>query len=273
MGALEDARHALFKGLEGDPQHTASRINYIRVQLTLKEFEDALSNSHQLREQNPEDIRSYILLGDSYQGLGKTALAEAEYRRGLAIQYDYRLLLGQYTSLTNLGQHRQAENLLKAHLKNDRQATRTEVAELLVDHFIAQRDFEQAKVYLDTLPKNSSDPIQLNNTAFVHGELGLPDALEYAERAYQLSPEDPNINDTLGWLLVKQNSPEQGLKYLRQAVTRQSGDPDIRYHLAAALAITGREAESQHELNQLLDLNETFSSRPQAEQLLKKLTN
>jgi Flp pilus assembly protein TadD len=93
-----------------------------------------------------------------------------------------------------------------------------------------------------------------------------------ARRAQQLAPDVPQINDTLGWILVENGEAEAALPYLREAVARQSDDPSLRYHLAVALHRLGRDVESAQELQiavQQYDVD--FAERSEAESLLDRL--
>ncbi len=53
------------------------------------------------------------------------------------------------------------------------------------------------------------------------------------------------VIDTLGWALFQNGQTERALQLLRDARLRQPGNPDIRYHLAAVLAHTGRKTEAR----------------------------
>ena len=101
---------------------------------------------------------------------------------------------------------------------------------------------------------------------------GDPRALETAEKAYELSPKDPLIADTLGWTLVSKGRPQDGLRYLREAQSRRAGLPDIGYHLALALHALDRDAEARRELERALGSGRDFPDRAAAEDLLRKLS-
>ncbi len=64
--------------------------------------------------------------------------------------------------------------------------------------------------------------------------------------------------DTLGWLLVEFGDTNRGLVLLQEAATRAPHIAEIRYHMAAALAKTGRRDEARKELERLLRADSAF---------------
>ena len=52
--------------------------------------------------------------------------------------------------------------------------------------------------------RDSDSASVLNNLAWVYSELGDDKALKIAKEAHALQPNDPAINDTVGWILVKE---------------------------------------------------------------------
>ena len=112
----------------------------------------------------------------------------------------------------------------------------------------------------------------LNNLAAVEDGMGNgAKALEHAQSAHSLSPNDPMVLDTLGWLLVRQGTVDIGLKHLREARVRAPGNPEIRYHLSAGLAKAGRKDEAKLELTRLLEESSVFPGAEDAKALLRQL--
>ena len=111
----------------------------------------------------------------------------------------------------------------------------------------------------------------LNNLAWLYQEENNPEGVKYAERAYQLVPNRPEVIDTLGWLLVQNGETNRGLVLLQEAATKAPHIPDIRYHMAAALEKAGRRDEARKELDRLLKSNKTFPERDKAEALREQL--
>jgi len=127
--------------------------------------------------------------------------------------------------------------------------------------------------YQDLLRGATDDPLILNNLANIMFQLGDPKALEMAEKAHRLAPQDAGIQDTLGWLLLQRGQVDAGLKQLREARLRAPRSPEIRYHLAVALAQAGRREEALSELSSLLQEKVAFDGAKDARALLEKLSS
>lgn len=76
----------------------------------------------------------------------------------------------------------------------------------------------------------------LNNMAWAQAEVGNTEkALQFAQRAIEVAPEDPSVMDTLGWLLHKSGSNKgRALDLLRRAAQKAPGNATIRAHLVEA---------------------------------------
>src|SRR4051812_46528956 len=90
----------------------------------------------------------------------------------------------------------------------------------------ARKDYRNAlQQYRKLLETDANDAWVLNNLAWVEGQVKEPKALEHAERANELAPNQPPIMDTLGVLLVERGDTARGLDLLQKAsaMAPQSG--------------------------------------------------
>jgi Tfp pilus assembly protein PilF len=147
----------------------------------------------------------------------------------------------------------------------------------LAEHYQVAGDRKQAVAqYEELVARAPRDPAAANNLAWLYYELGDARAESMARKASELAPENGAITDTLGWILVETNELDAGIELLRRAVEQAAQQPlvlpDIRYHLAAALARAGKTDEARRGLEELLKSDTSFQSRPQAEKLLKELS-
>ncbi len=85
----------------------------------------------------------------------------------------------------------------------------------------------------------------LNNLAWLLSEKrGRPEeALGFAQKAYDISPNQPNIVDTLGWVSHRLGNDDRALSLLQRAVGLDPHAPGARLHLGQVLRLRGHEAE------------------------------
>ena len=118
------------------------------------------------------------------------------------------------------------------------------------------RSSEAANEYEVLLRQEWEDPAIHNNLAWIYMQQGDPRALEQAETAHNLAPDDASINDTLGWILVGEGRLREGLNLLSDAHLLVPGDTSIAYHFAFTLAQMGEEADAKAVLGQIIDRND-----------------
>ena len=72
----------------------------------------------------------------------------------------------------------------------------------------------------------------------------LAEAKELIEKAYKLSPDDPFILDSLGWVYYRMGDTRSALKHLQDAYVSRS-DPEIAAHLGEVMWSSGKHDEAQ----------------------------
>jgi tetratricopeptide (TPR) repeat protein len=72
----------------------------------------------------------------------------------------------------------------------------------------------------------------------------LKEAKDLIEKAYKLSPDDPFIIDSLGWVHYRMGEVEEALKHLHAAYNARP-DPEIAAHLGEVLWKSGQRDEAQ----------------------------
>jgi putative PEP-CTERM system TPR-repeat lipoprotein len=82
--------------------------------------------------------------------------------------------------------------------------------------------------------------------------LNDPAALAMAEKAFKSAPGNTAVADLYGWALVQKGDMDAGLRVLRDVRLREPGNATVRWHLAWALAKSGRKVEAREELRAAL---------------------
>jgi len=135
----------------------------------------------------------------------------------------------------------------------------------------AGRVQESLEAYRAVLQLDPDNLVALNNGAWVAQELGDPEALSLAERAYDVGPENASVLDTFGWILLAQGHLELAIEHLSRAAELVPQRLEIRYHLARALVAGRQSARGQEILEALLGEGRDFDGRPDAERLLESM--
>ena len=141
---------------------------------------------------------------------------------------------------------------------------------LLAEFQMKLKDYVSAiAVYDEILKRDPHHKVALNNLAQLLADHGfdLDRAAQLASQLYSHSPGNPQVADTLGWILVRQGKVGQALPLLRQAVAGAPGNPAHRYHYGAALIKQGQPEEGRKELKAALKISKDFDGADDARAL------
>ncbi len=126
--------------------------------------------------------------------------------------------------------------------------------------------------YQQTIRINKRNIGALNNLAYLladnFGE--YQDAVKYAMDAYRLSPGDPRIMDTLGFVLLKLEKVDDAEQLLEKAHQLMPNQHTIMLHLAKAKIALNKKNETLDLLNSIIE-NGNGSDLDAAKQLKKSL--
>ena len=87
--------------------------------------------------------------------------------------------------------------------------------------------------------KEPTNIVGLNNVASLYQEEKDPRAFDTAAQAHKLRPGVPSVADTFGWILIERGELGRGSALAQKAALADARNPEIRYHVAAALAKSG----------------------------------
>jgi tetratricopeptide (TPR) repeat protein len=171
----------------------------------------------------------------------------------------------------------EASLLVKFKANNEALTLLNKVIPLFPDN--ASLRYERATVYerLDKLALMEKDfrhvlNNEANNVAALNG-LGYlltirttryDEAYTLIRQALELSPEDPSIIDSMGWVLFKLGRIAEAITYLQKAY-EQFPDPEVAAHLGEALWVQGKKAEAK------AVLRENLQNNPDAKEIIDTL--
>jgi len=132
---------------------------------------------------------------------------------------------------------------------------------------------EARKAYEDVLKVQPDDPVALNNLAYydADNDKDLDTALSYAQRAQKQSPQNLNIEDTIGLIYYKKNLLDESSRLFTELVTKVPNNPTFHLHLAMALYKKGDKPQARRELDAARRNRPTNREQDQIKDLMSKI--
>lgn len=205
----------------------------------------------------PTNAAMLALLARAHSAAGDQAKAEQALRR--AVSVDPRFTPG-YAMLGQLyfqqGKLDEARAEFAGMVQRDPSAVvaRTMVGLLLEAQ--GKRD-DARKSYEATVNGTENAPVAANNLAFIYAEqsMNLDVALQLATLAKQRLPEDPGVDDTIGWVYYKKNLASLAVRPLEDSLRKRPDSPEVLYHLGLTYAKLGDNAKARGALERALLLD------------------
>ena len=180
------------------------------------------------------------------------------------------LALGLHRLLLHLKQNEAAAKILVDWLEKQPQDHKVRL--FLAMFYQTTKKTEQAILEYEAIIKQQPKAIAaLNNLAWLYFEKKDSRCVAIAEQIHQLEPANPEIVDTVGWIMLNHGQQAQGLELLQQAAKGKPENLSIRYHFAVGLKKNNRQKEAKEELKKILAKNKPFPEKDKAEKLLGNL--
>ncbi len=270
-GDSKGAAASLNKALEVQPDFLPALVALAAMKMEAGQQKEALEAAKRIQKYHPDAGTGYEVEGNVYVKDGKFAEAAKAYETAYAKGPAGSLAVKIYQARRGLGAPDATEALTRWLKANPDDAG---VAMTLAMVYQSDNRAKDAIPHYErVLQKFPDNVVALNNLAWIYQEQGDKRAVDYAERAYRLKPEDGRIADTLGWLLVLRGGADanRGVTVLQEAALRAPQLGDIRYHLAVGLEKTGRKDDARKELERVLKGNDDFPGKDDARALLERL--
>ena len=267
---LPEVRLSLTRALQLKPDYLDAAFFLASLEVRSGQYAEALKLAQQLQASMPKSPAGFVMEGDVLAAQGRYADAAKAYERAFDTQQTGLLAVKLHAAQVKAGDTAQADAKLQQWLKlhpNDigvRQYLASENLRLGQNKLA----IEQYQLILNKDPNNI---LALNNLASLYQSEQDARASDIAERAYKLLPNSAVTADTLGWILVEQGKTTRGLKLVQEAAAKDPQNPEVRYHLAVALAKSGNKLKARKELETLLAGDQKFPQRDAAQTLLKQL--
>lgn len=267
---VEGAATSLRYAVNLDPKIVPAQAALARLTYDLDGFEAAMKMVEALQDKFPgspatDTVRGDVLMRHK-QFEQAIAAYDAAFTKSPTSKQAQRLFRARWSS----GDRAAAVDGLDAWIKTNPKDLRTRRILALAHLKVGNTDL--AINHHEALAEMSPrDVVILNNLASLYHRRGDKRSYDYAKRAYDLAPNQPQTIDTYGWMLVQKGDVEQGLRLLRNAQARSDSQPEIGYHIAVALDALGRHQEALREIQAVIALGKSFKDEDNARKLLDRL--
>ncbi|HRE16941.1 MAG TPA: PEP-CTERM system TPR-repeat protein PrsT, partial [Rhodocyclaceae bacterium] len=265
------ALQSLQRALEIKPDLLDAQRGLITLYLEGNRLQEALAVAKKVQKQRPTEAIGYVFEGDIYASRKSWAEAIAAFRAGLkALPASGELAVKLSNALRANQQSDEAEKFVGSWFKQ--YPKDPAFLFYMGDLAIARKEYDKAAGYyrtvVDAQPNNA---MALNNLAWATGQSKGAKAIEYAEMANRLAPNQPAFMDTLAVLLAEKGDHVHARQLLEQALKLQPQAAPIRLNLAKVLIKAGDKGAARKELDELAKLGDKFAGQAEVAQLLKSL--
>ena len=269
-----EARTAFEKALRENPATIDALAGLVTLDLQDGRKDAATARLGAMVSAHPDNGPILVLAARTYFLLGNTAAAEQTANH--AIQVDasnfdaYGVLAKVYITQRRPDQAIAQLSALVAKQPND-VAAQTALGML----FETQRDPVQARTHYErALAIDRTAAVAANNLAELTASQGgnLDTALKLAQTAKAKLPNQPEVNDTLGWIYCQKGLPSLGIPPLEQSVAADPKNRGYLAHLGMAYAKSGDKRKALDLLQKALAQGDDFAEAKDARSVLTGLS-
>lgn len=266
-----EARQAYARALELTPESPVALEQLVDLDLLEKKYQPARERVEAHLAGHPALAGySQLLFAKIFLAQNDPVQAEPALKKAIELMPDFQnsyFLLARLYAGTNQQQKALASlQQSVAHNPKDIRALMLigVINDQLKNYPAAQDGYEKV------LALNPRNPGALNNLAYLYSERsGQPaKALELAQKARELVPGDPNIADTLGWILHRQRQYPRALILLLESAGKLPDSAEIQYHLGMTHYMLGQEEPARRALEHALELDKNLPGKDEAQSRL-----
>jgi tetratricopeptide (TPR) repeat protein len=270
---LREAREAFDLALKRDPKLRPATEQLITLDVLEKQFPAARKRIDELIANEPKSSELYFLLARFFGAQNDSAQAETALQKSIELNPDAP---GPYFMMAQIHLAKNDPTKALASFEKAASVNPKDTQALLMVAMIneQQKRYDAAlAAYEKILTLNPKSGIALNNIAVLYAERlnQLDKGLEAAQKARELFPREPNIADTLGWLLVKKRQLPRALVLLQESADKLPKSAEIKYHLGTVHYLLGNEESARAALEECVKSTEPFTGIEDAKKLLALL--
>jgi len=266
----DEGTKSLKRALDIKPDLLEAQRALIQLAMDNKAPRAALDIAKTIQKQRPKEAVGYLFEGNIHASAKAWPEAMSAFRQGLKQIENSELAIKLHGAFLASGNTAEADKHANSWLKDHPKDVAFRM--YLGDLSAARQDYTQAIAHYQTaLNQQPNHPLILNNLAWISGKTGGSKAIEYAEKANQLAPNQPAFMDTHAMLLAKKGESDKAIELLRKAMAISPQAASIQLNLAKVLIAAGKKDEARKELEAVAKLGEKFPAQSEVSQLLKAL--
>lgn len=260
-----------FKGvLAMQPDFPAAQVELAELYVRQGSPDLALLIAAHMQRLHPKAAAGFQLEGDILMAKRQPPQALKAYETAFGLHPVTELAIKLDNALRQAGRTDDAERRLDAWLARHPDDPRAQAYR--AQTWMAQRQFKPAAGQLEAvLRRQPGNVAALNNLALAYQELGDARAQATAEAALKAAGDQPEVIDTLAWILAARGDLARALDLLKKAHALAPNARDIRYHLAAVLYRSGEKDQARQELEALAAGDMRFAQADEVRALLAEM--
>ena len=264
------ALQTLKKALEIKPDLIDAQKGIITLNMDAKRYSEALAMAKSVQKQRPKEPVGYVFEGDINAAQKNWDAAGMAYRSGLKEAPSAELAIKLHSSFLTTNKMPDADKFAATWIKDNPNDFGFHF--YLGDYAIARKDYPSAeKSYNAVIKLQPTNAAAFNNLAWVSGRLNRPNAIELAEKALQMAPQQAAFMDTLAVLLSDKGDYAKALEWQNKAMVAQPQNTLFKMNLAKIHIKGGKKDLAKKELDELAKLGDKFPNQAEVAALLKTL--
>jgi tetratricopeptide (TPR) repeat protein len=271
-GNYADAEKAYDASLAITPDYAAALNGLAEILAKNGKAKQASARIDRQITAHPKSSQLYVAKAEFCIAQKDWACAEHSYQQTLALNPYY---VNGYLALAHVyAASDRPQGMIQAY-----EAARSKFPEYLPTYILLAQVYEyvgnvdQARqTYQDALKVDSNSYQAMSNLARLYGDHGgsLSEALELAQKAKTEQPDDPGVNDTLGWIYYKQGLYRSAVPVLEAAVAKSPQVAKFQFHLGMAYLAAGQPAQAHTSLQSALQAGLAGEDARSAQEALQK---
>lgn len=271
-GVYPDAEKAFEKSLALKPDYAPALNGLAQVLIKQGKTKQAAARIDRQVAAQPKSYELQVARAEFCVGQKDWVCAERSYKQVIALNPYYvngYLALAHVYAATN-----RADAMIQQY-----ETARSKFPDYLPTYILLGRVYafvnkidKAEQTYQAALKVDSNFYLAQTDLARLYADNGgsLADALQLAQKAKASQPDDPNVNDTLGWVYYKQGMYQSAIPVLQAAVTRVPKVAEFHYHLGLVYLAAGQAAQAHTSLQTALNLGLSADDTRAAQAALAK---